>query len=68
MSPFWEDDLLEVLSLMGPDRVLYGSDWPHMEGLPQPRDILEEAPTLEPDVLEKFLHRNTRSLTDRRPG
>jgi predicted TIM-barrel fold metal-dependent hydrolase len=68
MSPFWEDDLLEVLALMGPDRVLYGSDWPHMEGLVQPRDILEEAPPLDPDIQQKFLAGNTRRLTERSPA
>jgi ABC-type cobalamin transport system ATPase subunit len=27
---------------MGADRVILGSDWPHMEGLPEPRDLLDE--------------------------
>jgi predicted TIM-barrel fold metal-dependent hydrolase len=68
MSPFWEDDLEELLSLVGPDRVLYGSDWPHMEGLPHPGDVLDEVPALSRDVLDKFLHQNTRALTERRPA
>ena len=67
MSPFWEDDLGEVLELMGPERVIYGSDWPHMEGLPHPRDILAETPGLERDVRERFLSANTLALTERRP-
>jgi predicted TIM-barrel fold metal-dependent hydrolase len=65
VSPFWEDDLQEVLDLMGPDRVMYGSDWPHMEGLPHPRDILSEAKGLDPDVLDRFLRANTAGLTER---
>ena len=68
MSPFFEDDFLEVLSLMGPDRVLYGSDWPHMEGLPQPRDIVTEMPNVEAETLRKYLRDNTLSLTDLRPA
>ena len=68
MSPFWEDDLNEVIELMGPDRVIYGSDWPHMEGLPNPRDIVDEAPDLAPDVRTKFLSENTVGLTARRPA
>lgn len=67
MSPFWEDDLVDVLALMGPEHVLYGSDWPHMEGLPQPRDILDELPKVEAGVLSSFLRDNTVSLTERRP-
>ena len=68
MSPFWEDDFLEVLSLMGPDRVLYGSDWPHIEGLPQPGDVLAEMPKVEAETLRKYLRDNTLALTELRPA
>ncbi len=68
VSPFWEDDLAEVLELMGPERVLYGSDWPHMEGLPAPRDILEEEADLSPDVQHRFLYANTKALNERTGG
>lgn len=63
VSPFWEDDLLEVFEWMGAERVIYGSDWPHMEGLPAPRDILDEQPGLPPETLRRFLYDNTRALT-----
>ena len=36
VNPFWEDDLETVVSLMGADRVIFGSDWPHIEALPAP--------------------------------
>ena len=36
INPFWEDDVDEVVELMGADRVIFGSDWPHIEGLPEP--------------------------------
>lgn len=68
MSPFWEDDLEDVLALMGPERVLYGSDWPHMEGLPQPRDILNELGGVEEGAMNSFLRDNTVALTERRPA
>lgn len=68
MSPFWEDDLTDVLRRMGPDRVLFGSDWPHMEGLPDPREILEETNGLPADVAERFLFGNTAALNERRPS
>ena len=38
INPFWEDDLYEIVELMGADRVIFGSDWPHIEGMPQPLD------------------------------
>ncbi len=68
MSPFWEDDLSDVIERMGPERVLFGSDWPHMEGLPDPRDILEETAGLDTAVAGRFLYENTAALNERRPA
>ncbi|MYH00327.1 MAG: amidohydrolase family protein [Acidimicrobiaceae bacterium] len=42
VNPFWEDDVNEVTELMGADRVIFGSDWPHIEGMPEPLDYLAE--------------------------
>ena len=52
---------------MGPDHVTFGSDWPHMEGLPEPREVLEETAALESDVADLFLYANTVALNERRP-
>ena len=68
MNPFWEDDLAEVIDLMSPSRVIFGSDWPHMEGLPTPRDILPSVAEFEPAVQSAFLCDNSRSLAQRRPS
>ena len=43
VSPFPEDDIAHVVDLIGADRVLLGSDWPHLEGTPQPIDYLRAA-------------------------
>ncbi|HVO27485.1 MAG TPA: amidohydrolase family protein [Candidatus Margulisiibacteriota bacterium] len=51
----------------GADRVIYGSDWPHMEGLEHPRDIIEELDGIAAADLEKILYRNTAGLNERRP-
>ena len=42
INPFWEDDVNEVTELMGIDRVIFGSDWPHIEGMLSPLDYLVE--------------------------
>ena len=70
INPFWEDRITDVVEHMGADRVIYGSDWPHMEGLERPRDILEDAELdgLSPDDQAKILFRNTAELTERRPS
>jgi predicted TIM-barrel fold metal-dependent hydrolase len=31
VNPFWEDDVYQVAECMGADRVIFGSDWPHVE-------------------------------------
>lgn len=47
VSPFWEEDLVALADLIGEERVLFGSDFPHPEGLAEPAayvDKLEGAP------------------------
>jgi predicted TIM-barrel fold metal-dependent hydrolase len=67
INPFWEDDLASVVEWMGANRVLFGSDWPHIEGLPQPLDYLGEAKVLGADDRRKVLHDNVRELSTPRP-
>jgi predicted TIM-barrel fold metal-dependent hydrolase len=62
INPFWEDDVYEVVDLMGADRVLFGSDWPHIEGLPNPRDYVREVKDLGADDRRRVLHDNVREL------
>jgi predicted TIM-barrel fold metal-dependent hydrolase len=39
VAPFYEDDLGVLKEVLGVDRLLFGSDWPHAEGLAVPRDF-----------------------------
>jgi len=41
VSPFYEDDLGELVDLIGVDRVLFGSDYPHPEGLADPYTYID---------------------------
>jgi predicted TIM-barrel fold metal-dependent hydrolase len=66
INPFWEDRIPDVIEHMGADQVIYGSDWPHMEGMEHPRDILEELAGISPADQEKLLYRNTAALNERR--
>ena len=67
MNPFWEDDVTEVAELMGADRVIFGSDWPHIEGMPQPLDYVVELKEFEDDDRRKILLDNTAFLNERQP-
>ncbi len=68
INPFWEDDVNEVAELMGPDRVIFGSDWPHIEGMPEPLDYVAELSAFSEADRRKILRDNTRELNQRRPA
>jgi predicted TIM-barrel fold metal-dependent hydrolase len=63
INPFWEDDLGTVVEHMGADRVLFGSDWPHIEGLPTPLDYLPETKVLDDGQRRQVLHDNVQELS-----
>jgi predicted TIM-barrel fold metal-dependent hydrolase len=68
INPFWEDDVYEVARLMGTDRVIFGSDWPHIEGLPKPLDYLVELKEFDADDVRKIMHDNVTELNELRPA
>jgi predicted TIM-barrel fold metal-dependent hydrolase len=43
VAPFDDDDVRSLVDLIGADRVLLGSDYPHPEGIAEPRTFLEHA-------------------------
>lgn len=50
VNPFWEDQVDDVIAACGVERVIFGSDWPHIEALPNPLDYVAEVEHLpEPD-------------------
>lgn len=67
INPFWEDKISEVAKHMGADRVLFGSDWPHMEGLEHPQDIFDELDGVDLSQQKLILHDNTAALNQRQP-
>jgi predicted TIM-barrel fold metal-dependent hydrolase len=42
VSPYYEDDLTGLRDAIGADHMLFGSDWPHAEGLPNPVDFVHD--------------------------
>jgi predicted TIM-barrel fold metal-dependent hydrolase len=51
---------------MGDDRVIFGSDWPHIEGLPEPADWATELQKLPPESVAKIMGGNVSELNERR--
>ena len=67
INPFWEDDVNEIAAMMGPERVIFGSDWPHIEGMPQPLDYVAELAKFDPAAKRRILRENTAELNAPRP-
>jgi predicted TIM-barrel fold metal-dependent hydrolase len=62
ISPFWEEDLKELSEVIGVERVLFGSDYPHPEGLADPVRYVDELGRLTPDERAKIMGGNLASL------
>ena len=68
INPFWEDDVNEVAEIMGADRVIFGSDWPHIEGMPEPLDYVPELAKFSDEDKRLILRENAVGLNERRPA
>jgi predicted TIM-barrel fold metal-dependent hydrolase len=42
VAPFWEDDFKKMADRCGIDRIMFGSDWPHPEGLADPINLVDD--------------------------
>ena len=68
INPFWEDDPREVAEHMGADRVIFGSDWPHIEGMPRPLDYVVELKDFSDVDRKRILRDNVVELNTLRPA
>jgi predicted TIM-barrel fold metal-dependent hydrolase len=64
INPFWEDSLHGLIELMGPDRVCFGSDFPHPEGLDKPLSFADQLLDLPPGDVERIMSSNMFELLD----
>ena len=62
ISPFWEEDLGELAELIGVDHVLFGSDFPHPEGLADPVSYVKELDGLPGETVRKIMGGNLARL------
>ena len=67
VNPFWEDHVDDVIDAVGVDRVIFGSDWPHIEALPEPDQYVSELTHLDDAARRRILVDNTAELNERRP-
>jgi predicted TIM-barrel fold metal-dependent hydrolase len=62
VSPFFEDDVLALVERVGAERVVFGSDWPHVEGLAEPSDFAKEIDGLPEADVRRIMRDNAREL------
>jgi predicted TIM-barrel fold metal-dependent hydrolase len=62
VSPFWEEDLGALAELIGSEHVLFGSDYPHPEGLADPASYVDELAGLPEEAIRKIMGGNLASL------
>jgi hypothetical protein len=62
VCPFPEDDVDELIRAIGDDHVLFGSDWPHPEGIREPSDYVVRLDGQDAAVTRQVLRGNTAAL------
>jgi predicted TIM-barrel fold metal-dependent hydrolase len=62
VSPFPEEDVVGLTELLGVDRVIFGSDWPHPEGNVLPADYVSCLNKLDPDDVKRVMRDNALSM------
>jgi predicted TIM-barrel fold metal-dependent hydrolase len=67
VSPFFEDDVHELAGHVGTDRVLFGSDWPHAEGLADPASFVKELDGMSDVDVRRIMRDNALELATPRP-
>jgi predicted TIM-barrel fold metal-dependent hydrolase len=62
VTPYLEDDLRALADLIGVERILFGSDWPHGEGVAQPLDFAKELSMFGETDVRRILRENCLEL------
>ena len=62
VSPYPEEDLEAIVEVMSARRVVFGSDWPHPEGVARPADFFASTGSLTDDEVRCIARDNTLEL------
>jgi predicted TIM-barrel fold metal-dependent hydrolase len=63
VTPFWEDKIEDLVQSIPIDRIIFGSDWPHTEGVVRPIDFLDSISGLSKEDTRKVMRDNVAELT-----
>ena len=62
VSPYYEENIVALAELIGASQVVFGSDYPHCEGLERPREFADEIAALPPEQIKGIMRDNARRL------
>ncbi|MCV7317029.1 amidohydrolase [Mycolicibacillus parakoreensis] len=62
IAPYYEDDLPLLAETIGVDKILFGSDWPHGEGLETPVAFTDELRDFSAEDVRKIMRDNALDL------
>jgi predicted TIM-barrel fold metal-dependent hydrolase len=62
VNPFWEDSMDKLVGLVGADHILFGSDYPHPEGLADPIGYVDELKGIPDEDVAKIMGGNLAGL------
>lgn len=68
VSPFYEDDVADLKRHIPVERIVFGSDYPHVEGVEAPLNYLSDFSAYAPDEIEKIFSTNIRQLLEGKAG
>jgi predicted TIM-barrel fold metal-dependent hydrolase len=63
VAPFVEESVDELARHLPVERILFGSDWPHGEGFPEPRDFFQNVAGFSIEEQRRIMYENARELT-----
>ncbi len=66
MTPYHEEDVGGLIDLIGAEQVLFGSDFPHAEGLAKPADFAELISDRSDEEIRRVMRDNAQAIA--RPG
>jgi predicted TIM-barrel fold metal-dependent hydrolase len=62
VAPYYEDDLLQLAETIGVEKILFGSDWPHGEGLESPTSFTNDLKGFDDVDIRKIMRENALDL------
>jgi len=62
VSPYYEDDLEGLRLTLGAEHILFGSDYPHAEGLAEPTDFVYDLKGYDADDVRRVMRENALGL------